>query len=69
MAPAMVERGYRAEGRKLEVGPRRRGPRETTIALFITPGVTEFTIKMPRSAALMDRRGHGPRRGGTDIFK
>lgn len=34
----------------------------TTIALFITPEVAEFTIKIPRSAALMDRRARNARR-------
>lgn len=54
-------------------GEGRAGPTSarTTIALFITPGgrVTEFTIKIPRSAALMDRRA--PRNAGDDsgIFK
>lgn len=34
----------------------------TTIALFITPEIAEFTIKIPRSAALMDRRARNARR-------
>lgn len=45
------------------------GDHETTIALFITPGVTEFTIKIPRSAALMDRHRCAPRCGSAGIFK
>lgn len=43
-------------------------PLWTTIALFITPGITEFTIKIPRSTALMDRRTAACYVATTPIF-
>lgn len=60
MAPAMLKRRERKRGREGEKSrwAHEEGVHKTTITLFITPGVTEFTIKIPRSAALMDR--HGP---------
>lgn len=68
MAPAMVERGSGREGEKSRWALE-EGDHGTTIALFITPGVTEFTIKIPRSAALMDRHRYAPRCGSAGIFK
>lgn len=61
------ERGNRREREKRNRngrGKRKRAGKDeweegslwTTIALFIMPGITEFTIKIPRSAALMDHR-------------
>lgn len=62
------ERGNRREKEKESKRTRRGGAGKdeweegegaslwTTIALFIMPGITEFTIKIPRSAALMDHR-------------
>lgn len=50
-------------GRRARLGRRRAAALcWTTIALFITPEVAEFTIKIPRSAALMDRRARNSRR-------
>lgn len=66
------ERGGRGErGGGIETDDVRREEEEeeeessrcwTTIALFITPEIAEFTIKIPRSAALMDRRARNARR-------
>jgi len=78
MAPAMAERRGRKQeksdegkkGERRKRGRNRNGRGEetpgislrTTVALFITPGITEFTIKIPRSAGIDGSPRATPRR-------